>query len=265
MRGSGDISCRHANTAELSGSMNRFFIPPEAIQGTVVDIPDETASQIRKVLRLKEGTTVQFLDNIGFLYESRIHYLDEKNLTAEVLGKRPAKGESVYRISLYIGLTQREKFEWILQKCTEAGAARIIPMITERSLIRKASDITGKIERWQKILKEAAEQCGRGQIPELLPAQSFRQAADSGAKADLALFCWEEEKQKSLREQIEPIRKSLRNISLMIGPEGGFSEEEAGLAGDLGWSPVTLGERIYRMETAAMAAVILTLYELERE
>ncbi len=245
--------------------MNRFFIPPEAVQGTNISIPDETAAQIRKVLRLKEGTRVHFLDDLGNLYESSIHYLDEKHLTAEIQRKRPAEGESACRLSLYVGLTQREKFEWILQKCTEAGAARIIPMITERSLIRKASDIAGKTERWQKILKEAAEQCGRGRIPELLPPQSFRQAAEAGASADLALFCWEEEKQKTLRELIDPVRDSAGTISLMVGPEGGFSEEEASLARTAGWSPVTLGKRIYRMETAALAAVILTLYEMERE
>ena len=106
--------------------MNRFFISPEAVSGTSVTIPEEVSAQIRKVLRLKEGTVVQFLDNAGHLYESAIHYLDDKHLTAEVLEKRPAEGEPEARITLFIGLTQREKFEWILQKCTEAGAARFI-------------------------------------------------------------------------------------------------------------------------------------------
>ena len=245
--------------------MNRFFIPPDAISGNTVNIPDEAAAQIRKVLRLKEGTVVLFLDDCGFLYESKIHYINEKQLTAEVIEKRPAEGEPDCRISLYIGLTQREKFEWILQKCTEAGVSRIIPIISERSLIRKASDIAGKTDRWVKILKEAAEQCGRGRIPELLPAMSFIQAAETGRNSDLALFCWEEEKQKSLRELIEPRRDSLRDISVMIGPEGGFSAEEAETAAMNGWNAVTLGKRIYRMETAAVAAVILTLYEAERK
>ena len=167
--------------------MNRFFIPPEAISGNTVNIPEEVSSQIRKVLRLKEGTVVHFLDNGGFLYESEIHYLDEKHLTAEVLEKRPAEGEPDCRISLYIGLTQREKFEWILQKSTEAGVSRIVPMITERSLIRKSADIAGKQERWEKILKEAAEQCGRARIPELAPAMDLSAAAHEGSAADLAL------------------------------------------------------------------------------
>ena len=244
--------------------MNRFFISPDAVNGTIINIPDDISAQIRKVLRLKEGTAVHFLDDHGWLYESTIHYINEKQLYAEISGKRPAEGEPAARVTLCVGLTQREKFEWILQKCTEAGVSAIIPMVTERSLIRKASDISGKEERWNKILKEAAEQCGRGRIPELLPAMSFIQAAESANQADLALFCWEEEKQRSLREILEPKRDAVRSIFLMVGPEGGFSEEEAGIARRCGWEPVTLGKRIYRMETAALASVILTLYELER-
>lgn len=244
--------------------MNRFFVDPTAIHENSVDIPDETASQIRKVLRLKEGTRVQFLDNHGWLYESVIHYTDPKNITAEIIEKRSAEGEPACTVSLYIGLTQREKFEWILQKCTEAGVSKIIPMITERSLLRKTTDITGKKERWEKILKEASEQCGRGSIPKLSDPLSFHEAVKAGSLADKALFCWEDEKQKTLREILEPLHSTTSNISLMVGPEGGFSTEEAALAQEAGWSTVTLGKRIYRMETAAIASVILTLYELER-
>lgn len=244
--------------------MNRFFISPDSVSGSSVNIPEDISAQIRKVLRLKEGTVVHFLDNCGSLYESAIHYEDDKHLTAEVLKKRSAEGEPEVRITLCIGLTQREKFEWILQKCTEAGVSRIIPVISERALIRKASDISGKEERWKKILKEATEQCGRARIPELYPAMTFSQAAAEGKNTDLSLFCWEEEKKQTIRELIDPVREKVREIALMVGPEGGFSKEEAEIAKANSWLPVTLGKRIYRMETAAIAAVILTLYEMER-
>ena len=245
--------------------MNRFFVEPDAISGTQVTIPDETAAQIRKVLRLKEGTRVQFLDNRGWVYDSEIHYLSEKQLSAEVLEKRPAENEPDVCISLYVGLTQREKFEWMLQKCTEAGVGRVIPMVTERSLIRSTADVAAKRERWEKILKEASEQCGRGRIPVLCPAVTFPEAVRQGSSADLKLFCWEEEKQRSLREQLQALPHRPKEIAVMVGPEGGFSGEEAQSARAAGWQPVTLGKRIYRMETAALAAVMLTLYELENE
>lgn len=243
--------------------MNRFFIAPELISETNITIPDDVSAQIRKVLRLKEGTQVQFLDNLGWIYTSVIHYLDEKNICAELVEKHIADTEPDCRVTLFIGLTQREKFEWILQKCTEAGVSRIVPMITERSLIRKPSDIFGKQERWNKILKEAAEQCGRGRIPTLSQPVYFQDAAGSGKETGISLFCWESEKQKTIHEALSLSHGKIQSISLMIGPEGGFSEEEASLALNNQWIPVTLGKRIYRMETAALVSVVLSLYEAE--
>lgn len=244
--------------------MNRFFIPPKAVQGNEVLIPDEISAQIRKVLRLKDGTHVQFLDNRGGIYESVIRYPDEKQITAEVVQKLQAEDERIC-VSLYIGLTQREKFEWILQKCTEAGVGEIIPVISERTLIRKASDVSGKQERWEKILREASEQCGRARIPVLRMPMTFGEAVRQGAKADRAVFCWEEEHQQSLSEVLSGLPDGAGTIAVMVGPEGGFSSEEAAAAGSAGWAPVTLGKRIYRMETAALVAVVLTLYETEKQ
>ena len=243
--------------------MNRFFINPELISDSSIAIPNDISSQIRKVLRLKEGERVLFLDNRGWSYLSELHYVSEKDIRAEVIEKNPAAGEPNCKVSLYISLTQREKFEWILQKCTEAGVSRIIPMITERTLIRKASDTTGKQQRREAILREAAEQCGRGLIPELFPPISIAQAQKESEKYDAALFCWETEKQNTIHKFFRSTENPIRNIALMIGPEGGFSEEEADEIIEHKWTPVTLGDRIYRMETAALVSVVLALYETE--
>lgn len=244
--------------------MNRFFIDPERISGGGVDIPDDIAGQIRKVLRLKEGEAVQFLDNKGWVYDAEIGYPDPKHVTAFVTGKQPAEGEPACFITLFLSLTQREKFEWILQKCTEAGVSRIVPMLTERTIVRKSADADSKQERWKKILKEAAEQCERARIPELLPTVSLKQAVSMGAEADLPIFCYEDERRTTLKNLVEPKRGNIHSASLMVGPEGGFSAAEAEFIQHNSWSPCTLGDRIYRVETAAMAAVILTLYEVGR-
>lgn len=243
--------------------MNRFFIDPLLIQGNHICLPDDISSQIRKVLRLKEGESIMLLDNAGSAYLSELHYIDNKILYAEIIEKRKAESEPSCCISLYISLTQREKFEWILQKCTEAGVSNIIPVTTERTLIRKSSYALEKKERWEKILKEAAEQCGRGSIPVLKEPENFEQAIKTGLSSNISLLFWEAEQQNTLRDVLAPVKRSAREISLMIGPEGGFSDEEAESALHAGWLPVTLGKRIYRMETAAMASVILVLYELE--
>lgn len=244
--------------------MNRFFVDPSAIQGDSVEIPAEVSSQIRKVLRLKEGTLVCFLDGQGQAFESEIHYLDEKNLTAQVVRRLSADGEPVVPLTLCIALTQREKFEWILQKCTEAGVCNFVPMVTERTLVRSPKDVLPKMERWNKILKEAAEQCGRGLVPRLYEPVLFDAALDIPAAEALKVFCWEEEKSHSLKELIDPQRGKITEAALLIGPEGGFSVPEAEKAAAHGWHSTTLGERIYRVETAAIAASILTLYELNR-
>ena len=244
--------------------MNRFFIDPERLSGGCVDIPDDIAGQIRKVLRLKEGEAVQFLDNQGWMYDAEISYPDPKHVTAVITGKQPAEGEPSCFVTLYLALTQREKFEWILQKCTEAGVSRVVPMITERTIVRKSADASGKQERWEKILKEAAEQCERARIPELLPAVPLKQAVSMGAEADLPIFCYEDEHHTTLKDLIDPKRGNIRTASLMVGPEGGFAPAEAEYIQQHGWNSCTLGDRIYRVETAAMAGVILTLYEVGR-
>ena len=245
--------------------MNRFFIDPALITGSSITVPNDVSSQIRKVLRLKDGAKVRFLDNQGWSYLSEIHYVSEKEIQADVLEKSKATGEPDCKVTLYISLTQRDKFEWILQKCTEAGVSRIIPMITERTLIRKVSDISGKQQRWEAILREAAEQCGRGLIPKLLPTISITQAQNENDQYDTALFCWETEKNNTFRKFLNSQESSIRNVAIMIGPEGGFSEEEAANVIAHNWNPVTLGNRIYRMETAALVAIVLTLYEIEND
>ena len=242
--------------------MNRFFIDPELLQGNTVSIPDDVSAQIRKVLRLREGAEVHFLDGKGWIYKSTIHYLDEKHISAEIFDKQPGAGEPSCRITLFIALTQREKFEWILQKCTEAGVSEIVPIITERSLIRKFSEVNTKQDRWGKILKEASEQCGRTFIPRLSVPKTFHEAINAGKNYDASLFCWESEKQNTLHDILDPIRHTVKSISIMIGPEGGFSDKEVSLILEKNWNPVTLGKRIFRMETAAVISVVLTLYEI---
>ena len=246
--------------------MNRFFIDPSAIQGNQVEIPTEVSRQIRKVLRLKEGTHICLLDNQGFAYESKIHYLDENSLTVSIICQRKAEGEPTIPVTLFIALTQREKFEWILQKCTEAGVCCFIPVITARSIVRNPKDVLSKMERWNKIIQEASEQCERGLVPQLKPPVFYKEAINKPLSETVKIFFWEDEDQnQTLSQLIEPQRKTISDVALFIGPEGGFSPEEAILAKDAGWNMVSLGKRIFRMETAAIAASILTLYEIERQ
>jgi 16S rRNA (uracil1498-N3)-methyltransferase len=150
----------------------------------------------------------------------------------------------------------------MLQKCTEIGAAGFLPVISQRSLVQGKTDTLAKYERWQMILKEAAEQSGRGMIPQLLPPANLKEAVMSTRdEYALRLIPWEDEKQtgiKAILGEGKPAR-----VAVLIGPEGGFSAEEVQTATQAGFLRVTLGKRILRMETAAVVSAALIFHELE--
>ncbi len=241
--------------------MQRFFLPAALLQQPEVTFPEDTARQVRSVLRLRPGQQVIALDNAGWQYALELSEVGQQ-VRARVVERRPAPGEPAAQVMLYLGLTGREKFEWVLQKAAELGAAGIVPVITSRALVQDARNVEKKAERWQRILKEAAEQSGRGRIPSLSAALKLPEALQAAREAGgLALIPWEGESSLSLRAALRQAG-SPRDVALFIGPEGGFAEAEIAQARAAGAQPVTLGPRILRMETAALAAVALVLYEL---
>ena len=153
--------------------------------------------------------------------------------------------------------------ELIIQKTTELGIHKIIPLISERSQVKLEPDRTkDKLIRWQKIAKEAAEQSGRLVVPEISPIQTFENALKMAQNYQLALIPWEEEKEKNLKSILKS-NKTIKNILLLIGPEGGFSQSEVAQAEKAGFTPTSLGRRILRTETAGLAALAMIQYEYE--
>jgi 16S rRNA (uracil1498-N3)-methyltransferase len=246
--------------------MNRFFLPTDCISAGEVRFPENISHQISQVLRLRIGEEIVVLDNSGFEYMVEIVQVSAHVVSGKITAKQPSLAEPAARVILYLGLTQREKFEWMLQKCTEAGAAAFVPVISSRCLVQTEQDVSSKLERWKRIICEAAEQSGRGLIPALDQAMKFEVALQSAAQHPLVLFPWEKEKSLSLRQALSAyLQRSSSStdwkIAIFIGPEGGYSDQEADLARRAGGIPVTLGKRIMRMETAALVATALTLYE----
>lgn len=241
--------------------MHRFFVPAELLLTSEVTLPREVSQQIFRVLRLKTGSEILLLDDRGFEYPARLCEVGESHCTATVLSKQASKGEPATLITLFIGLTQREKFELILQKCTEIGVTTFVPVITTRTLVQKVSDVEDKYPRWKKILQEAAEQSHRGRIPVLVPTLKYADAlTQSKTDTSLKLILWEDEANLSIKDQLRSYAGN--QVSLVIGPEGGLSAEEVELAKTTGYVPVNLGKRILRMETAAIHAAGIVLYEL---
>lgn len=241
--------------------MHRFFITREAFAGDGLTMTAEQAHQIRNVLRMRPGQHVVVLDNEGWEYEIVLDRVERQVVTAEILGKKPAANEPGAKVTLYQSLMQRDKYEWVLQKCTEVGVSRFVPVVTRRSAVRRATAITGsKLGRWQRIITEAAEQSQRGRIPELLPAMTFDEAVDSLDPGQPGLIPWERSSGPGLRDALSSPKPA--SIALFVGPEGGYADEEVAYAQERGVIPITLGRRILRAETAAVVVSAMVLYEL---
>lgn len=249
--------------------MHRFFVPASSIQGDRVIMAGQQAHQIARVLRLTRGDRVIVLDNSGWEIEASLEAVDPRQVAARVLHRRLASGEPHTKISLYQSVPRSKKFDIVLQKGTELGVVEFVPVISERCIISDLEDVEKKRGRWEMIIQEAAEQARRGRKPALDRPQIFARACEqTRGRGGLSLILWEEEEQRSLREVLQsppPGRERHWppfSVNLFVGPEGGFTPDEAALAQRYGIVPITLGPRILRTETAGMAAAAVILYEL---
>ena len=243
--------------------MQRFFLNPTHIGEKTVTFPENISHQLRHVLRTRSGDQVIVLDNLGNEYDVVLQVSDGRKIGGQITAKRAAKGEPDIILTLMLCLSQREKFEWMLQKCTELGAARFVPVISSRSLVQADKNNAKKLIRWERILTEAAEQSGRGQVPILHPPLKLEQAArldlpETALRIIPDVRAGSMPLKQVLAEQVSD--HTPRQIAALIGPEGGFSAEEVEHAVQTGFIPVTLGKRVLRMETAAVAVSALVMY-----
>ena len=254
--------------------MHRFFVAPALLAhpattgNPLITLPDRLAHQVRDVLRLGIGEQLVLLDNSGDEVLASITKCNRASVEVQVLDRRAGKSESPVRIILCQGLLKSARFEWVLEKGTELGVAVFAPILCRRSMAGLEDAGPSKQQRWQRIIQEAAEQCGRSRLPELLPARPLMHALNDILPGALALMPWEEEHGQTLREVLVPAlnRGDSQPITvvLFIGPEGGLMAEEVTLAQRYGVQVVTLGQRILRAETAALASVANVMYELEQ-
>jgi 16S rRNA (uracil1498-N3)-methyltransferase len=251
--------------------MDRFFVKQENLQGEKVVLVGQQAHQINNVLRKKAGEHIIVLDNLGAEYEIELKTIEKKKVTGQIKEEREATGEPTVEITLYQSLLSREKFEWVLQKCTEVGVKRFVPIETSRSIVRKESINANKVNRWKQIIQEAAEQSGRGKIPELAQAANFKEAITKIDDFNYKFMMHPLRRsvsEASTQAEGEGLRRYLKDnkknkrIALFVGPEGGFTEDEVQSAKYNNIVLINLGRRVLRTETAAMVTSSLILYEL---
>lgn len=253
--------------------MHRFFIAPDLVTEMDVSLalPGELAHQVRDVLHLNPGEQLILLDNRGDEILAVVESSGRAGVGVRLLERHTGQAPLPVRLVLCQALLKSARFEWILEKGTELGVTAFAPIFYQRSTAGLAEVGQAKIRRWQRIIQEATEQCGRAILPELLPIRPLATALAEMPSNALAIMPWEETGAEgyTLHEVLEERDLSStevtgpRTILLFIGPEGGLTSAEIELARRYGTHIITLGPRILRSETAALASIANVLFALK--
>lgn len=239
-------------------SLRRFFFDPIDRHGDTVSIPQEESRHIKTVLRLNIGDKVELLDGLGAIYVAELVSL-EKKAQANILSESKESENKVAPLWLGQAILKGKKVDDLIPKCTELGVDVFVPFQSSRCQGRLDSvRAAKKKERWERMVESSCKQCQRSIRMQVEPISDFSEMLTTigeNISGELRILFWEEEKDLLLR-QID-FGKKYEMIRVILGPEGGFSEEEAVLAKKMGWSTVSLGQRVLKAETATIAAVAL--------
>jgi 16S rRNA (uracil1498-N3)-methyltransferase len=275
---------------ERTRGLHRFFVsvaesatPPDlgiladARVGSAIVLTGTQAHQISRVLRLRAGQQLVLLDGRGHEFLVRLDEVRSSTVSGLVEAVLPSRPEPALHIALYQALVPRDRFETVLQKGTEVGISRFVPTWCERSIVPGGDAVDDKrLERWRRIVTEAAEQCERGVVPEISRPLRFAEAMAEAAAAGPILVAWEREADRSVRAGLHQAlsgKSASRlpragegldggpTLSLFVGPEGGVSEAEIALATSFRALTISLGRRVLRTETAGPVLAALALYE----
>ena len=243
--------------------MKRLFIPAEEIKGNTATIKGGDFHHLKNVLKKKVGDEIEIADDNGRIFKSIIKEIKEKEIVIELVDFKLINPSPFY-IRLFQAIPKGKSFENILQKVTELGINEIYPLITERTVVVYEKErIKAKVEKWQKIIKESAKKVGNQFLPEIKFPISLNEIKTCISGEQKILF-WELEEEVSLWTILEKNGFS-KNIDVVIGPEGGFSIKEVEYLKELGFTTVSLGKRIYTVETAVIVALSNLIFCLERK
>lgn len=241
--------------------MPRFFVNESEINDHTIKVMGDNFNHITNVLRYKVGDEITISDGNGMDYLCIIKAINKDDIITNIVDIISNDAEPSIQVTLYQALPKADKMELIIQKCIEIGVTKIVPVVTEHTIVNISNKESKKLARWNKIAESAAKQCGRGIIPIVDNVATFKEAIKDSTKLDKVIIPYEREKENSLKSIIKDFKGS--NIGIFIGPEGGFSNAEINLAIDNGVQPITLGKRILRTETAGMVTLAILLHELE--
>ena len=244
--------------------MSHFFINSNQVAGELLTIIGDDVNHMKNVLRMRSGEAFTAADEKGEFYRCEIEELEKTQVTAKILWKEQGTTELSSKIYLFQGLPKSDKMELIIQKAVELGAYEIIPVATKRAIVKlDAKKEASKLKRWQAIAEGAAKQSGRMLIPQISEVKTYGEALQMASKLDINVIPYECAKGMDGTREIFGKIKPGMSVGVFIGPEGGFEESEVEKAKELGISPVTLGKRILRTETAGLTTLSILMYLLE--
>lgn len=242
--------------------MHKFFTPSNYISDNKGRIVGEDVKHIYKVLRLTEGEEVILNDCDGVEYLAEISKVTKSEVILDIIKKLDINNESDVEIVLFQGMPKAQKMDLIVQKGTELGISKFVPLITERVDVKLKGDFK-KLDRLNRIALEACKQSKRSVIPKVLSPIEFDELINEINTFDLILVPYEDKEDYGIKGLMKDIDKeSIKRICIIVGPEGGFEESEIERLKDAGASIITLGKRILRTETAGFVATSLIQYEL---
>jgi len=239
--------------------MPKFFIPKENIDNEILTVIGDDVSHITKVLRLRNGDTIECTDSAGYNYTAKIKLSEKDKVICEIVSKTKVDTEPPINVILIQGIPKAAKMDYIIQKNTELGIKEIFPCDLKRCVAK--IDNSKKTERWQKISKEAAQQSGRGIIPKINNPINLDEAINIMKLCDISFVAYECEEQNSIKSVLKS-KENPKSVAFIIGPEGGFDKSEIDKIVDAGIPSVSLGKRILRTETAGEAVLSMIMYEI---
>jgi 16S rRNA (uracil1498-N3)-methyltransferase len=246
--------------------MRKFFVDSNQINGDFITIIGDDVNHIKNVLRLSENDKVLIgIKNEGKNYICKISEILKKDIVCKIIEEAQAVSESKVKIDIFQGLPKADKMELIIQKGTELGVNNFIPVNFKRTVVKfDEKDKAKKLDRWQKIAEVAAKQSMRDNIPQIKNIENIKNVCNLISEYDIVLVAYECEEKNSLKNELKKlVNKENLKIAVVIGPEGGIEENEVEALKEAGAKIVSLGKRILRTETVALAMTAIINYELE--
>ena len=246
--------------------MNKFFVKENQIVDNQISILGEDVNHIKNVLRLNYGDKIKVCDTDNTInYICEVNKISKEEVECIIIEKVENEAEGNVELHIFQGLPKADKMELIIQKGTELGISKFIPVKFNRSIVKlTGKDEIKKIERWQKIAEVAAKQCGRDIIPKVEKIENVKNICNLFQNYDIVLVAYELEKENYIKQELKAIEKKDKyKIAVVIGPEGGIEPEEIELMNKSNSRVISLGKRILRTETVAMQVASIIMYELE--